>query len=100
MTMPYRRGLMIPTQWAGAVASTQRQGSLPFVTIPCPACGQQAVLKYREGFRCGYGHETRASDVEFVCLKEGCRRTARLTPTTTLSCGRHDVDPGPVFKCY
>jgi hypothetical protein len=97
--MPYRRGLMIPTQWAGAVASAGRRGSLPFIAIPCPTCGQKATLAYREGFRCGYGHETRASDVEFACLRDGCRRTARLTHDTKLSCGRHEVDPGPVFKC-
>lgn len=77
-----------------------RRHQLPFITIPCPICGEQAVLRSRSHFQCGYGHQTEYSDPEFACLKDGCKRTAQLTRDTTLSCGRHEINPGRIFKCY
>ena len=84
--MPYRRGLMIPTQWAAARSGAR--GRTPFVAIACPDCDTKAVLQPDDGFTCVYGHRHRRTDLKFDCPQDGCRRHAQIDPDGVLRCGR------------
>lgn len=84
--MPYRRGLMIPTQWGTATSSSRRGG--PFVAIACPDCGTKAVLQPDDGFTCVYGHRHRCTDLQFNCPQDDCRKTARIDADGMLRCPR------------
>lgn len=92
--MPYRRGLMIPTQWATPAARNSALGRRPVIAIACPDCGTEAILKPDDGFTCGYGHRHRRTDLEFDCPQDGCRKKAKIDADGMLRCGkRHE------FKC-
>lgn len=84
--MPYRRGLMVPTQWAIATNSARRGG--PFVAIACPDCDTKAVLQPDDGFTCVYGHRRRRSELEFECPQDDCRRTAKISMDGRPRCPR------------